>query len=244
MFIMVILLAVGMIAAVDEIAIGEVDDSLLLRYFRVRKSNGSVADLYVNSGGLYLLPQLPSGGTVRSICGFGYVTEKHQPLIFRPINSQEIDPLTTIRLFSYVVLIRAVPENKNFYELVYPPAILAHGFSSNCIGLSDGLQWEAQVGDRIGVFIPTDCVMVDSIHEEVFVSQEVRNQFIQLCPSQVNLVANESESYGAYVGNSSSLSVDDLIDNLILSSDQFENITVHININITAIAERGKVSLV
>ncbi len=123
---------------------------------------------------------------------------------------------------------------------IYPPAILAHGFTSSCIGLSDGLQWETRVGDLIGAFIPSDCAMVDSFRDDVFASQEIRSQFTQLCPSQINLVADRIESYGFYVTNSSSLSVENLTDELSLSMDHFENISVHLNMNVSIVALESK----
>ncbi len=223
--------------------VGKVDIGIFLRYVGLLSSNasGSVSDFYINSGGLYLLPEyLPIRGEVSSVCAVGYTNVEFESFLFKP-NSREIDPQTTVRPFVYVVLLRPRTEdNGNLYSLVYPPAILAHGIISGCIGVPDGLQWEAREGDRIGAFIPSECVMVDSIPDDVFVLQEIHNQFTQLCPSQINLVADRIESYGIYVTNSSSLSVEDLTDELSMSMDQFDNISVHINMNVTIVPLEGK----
>ncbi len=153
----------------SQMTLGAVDSTLLLKYAGLHRSNqnATAADLYINGGGLYLLTsRVLSTGRVSAVCAFGYTKVEFESLLLNP-NSQDIDPQTTVRPFVYVVLLRSRTGNNHSYSMAGPPAILAHGYSFNCISDSDGLHWDVQEGDLIGAFIPSDCVMVDSIQKEI-----------------------------------------------------------------------------
>ena len=223
------------VAEINPDTLGVVDRSLFIRFLNLARFNSQVtaADLYINNGGLYLLPEnIQSRGIVSSVCGYGYTKVEFESLLWKP-NTTEIDPLSLVRPFVYVVLLRAVPGDASAYQVVYPPAVLHHDINPDCLSVADGLNWMTESGDRIGAFIPNDCVDVENL-QGVFVTEEVRRQFRTLCPSQVNLIPSlEYPSNGTYVANTSSVGIEEVIDGLMFSMNQFEEVSVHINMNVT-----------
>jgi len=222
----------------DIEVIGLVDRTLIIRWVNLllRDPSASAADLYINNGGLYLLERnVTMRGRVNNICAFGYSNTDFNRFLFVP-NTTEFDITTDVRLYVLVVLLRQLPEDLDQYSPVYPPAVLYHDLNEDCLGLSDGLEWFTEPGDRVGVFIPDDCVQLQSL-EGVFISEELRSsRFNMLCPSQLNLVL-DFPRYGTFVNNSPLLGINQFLeDGVTFVTDDFQNVSVWLNMNVTITA--------
>ena len=224
--------------------IGFVDRTLVLKLLNLVRRNptATAAELYRNCSGLYLLNRAVSTqGKVSSVCAFGYSNVDFQPALSLP-NTTQIDLTTSVRLYVYIVLLRKLPNTTNQYWTVYPPAVLHHDLNEDCLGVSNGLDWSTEPGDRVGMFIPDSCVLIEDL-EGVFVADELRNsRFIRmLCPSQPNLLPN-FPSFGTYVTNSSAMGIEHFISAQTVSGDNFVNMSVFLNMNITISPQEQNIS--
>lgn len=215
---------------------GYVNTSLLVAYLN---AEGAVSGLYVDSGGLYLLPEsVPRKGQVRDICAYGYTSDAYIKYYTFP-NSTEIDVYTSTRPFVYIVLFRRNYEDEE-YSIVFQPALLHHHLYENCLTRSDGLNWQVEVGDRIGVFIPSKCIMPDDVElTDVFVKDEVKKYFAMLCPSQINIIALPGDNSLALFANDTFLSVEDIKNFTFKSDKEFATTSARINMNVT-IEQQGR----
>ena len=164
---------------------------------------------YVDTGGLYLIPdQIQGQGKIKEICIYGYTRREYLHLI-RDADGDFTD--ANIRNFVYAVLYRPQNDEEQTLSLVYKPVVIYHGISVTCVSASDGLEWNVERGDRVGVYIPSDCITPDELllgdTIDTFNEEELR-QFPQLCPSQVNLDRPEECSYAHYLN--ATLGIDEI----------------------------------
>ena len=181
-------------------------------------------ELFIDHGGLYLLPSVvQSEGRVVEMCLLGHIRPEFLLLYFNPA----INALDLLALHYRPT----DPDNPTVYELVSSPAVVYHFDTPGCILESDGLDWQVQRGDRIGIFIPDNCSTVDEVRaltsSDVYLPVSLRddeNFITMFCPSQVNLVGmlgnrshdHEEECNVAYYLNVSATELGRI------SSEQFE----------------------
>ena len=164
---------------------------------------------YVDIGGLYLIPdQVQEQGRITDICIYGYMRTEFEYLLLD--SKGGFDTNTKIRPFVYAVLYRP-HDDKQTLSLVYKPAVVFHLTVPGCVSASDGLEWNVKRGDRVGVYIPSDCITPDELLSrdtiDTFNEEELR-QFSQLCPTQVNLDRPEECSYAHYLN--ATLGIDEI----------------------------------
>ena len=170
-------------------SLGGIDDSLVLRYFQVE--NRSLADFYVRDSGLYLLPSsVTAEGFVERICVLGHFNARFVSHILD--ENGDIDPQSSTRPFVYVLHYRPLNEDPTTYRMVSKPALVYHGTAKGCISDHEGLDWQVQRGDKIGVFIPDNCSSWDQLRAPTAVDVfSTRFGIDLLCPSQINSVVDE-----------------------------------------------------
>ena len=170
-------------------SLGGIDDSLILRFLQAE--NRSLTDVYVRDSGLYLLPSsVTAEGSVETMCIFGHFNAR---FVSHIVNEDgDVDLQTGTRPFVYVLHYRPLNEDPTTYRMVNKPALVYHGPAKGCVSESDGLDWQVQRGDKIGVFIPDNCSSWDQLRAstafDVFSTQFGIDL---LCPSQINLAVDE-----------------------------------------------------
>ena len=186
-------------ASIYSDQLGDIDGSLFLRYLDAQSSEG----LYVNHGGLYLLPyEVATVGIVDEVCIFGYINSQFEYQLLN--ENRMLDPNTRVRPFLYVMLYRPLDENtadnQTVYRIVGKPAVVYHSTMTGCLSQSDGLEWQVQRGDRIGAFIPDNCISATEVlNSDTFFSSGLDSGEVELlCPTQINLVVEDDECYYAY----------------------------------------------
>ena len=165
---------------------------------------------YADIGGLYLIPdQVQEQGRITGICIYGYMRTEFEYLLLD--NNGKFDANTKVRPFAYAVLYRPQGDKKQTLSLVYNPVVVIHLTVSGCVSVSDGLEWNVERGDRVGVYIPSDCITLDELLSgdtiDTFNEEELR-QFSLLCPSQVNLDRPEECSNAHYLN--ATLGIDEI----------------------------------
>lgn len=152
-------------------------------------------------------------GVAERVCMFGHLNLDFLPFVLNE-DSTGIDPHTTVRLFVYVLLYRqasnmAATENRTVHTVV-GQAVLTQFTEPGCISQSEGLNWQVQKGDRVGAFITSNCTGVNDLDAsavggtglELVLSSDIRMGATNLlCPSQINLVVDETQecSYAQYL---------------------------------------------
>ena len=124
-------------------------------------------------------------------------------------------------LYLYVLVYRP-NEDQTAYDLVYGPARLTHSIAepgSLPVQHNRSLGWAVEKGDRVGVFIPGNCVN--------------RSDGVLMCPSQVT--SNES-CHSVYYYHTDGASVNNLDD---IPFDNFERVLVWMNIAVNISAANG-----
>ena len=195
--------------------------------------NRSLTDVYVRDGGLYLLPSsVTAEGSVERICVLGHFNARFLSLILDEKGG--IDPQTTTRPFVYVLHYRPLSEDLTTYEMVNKTALVYHDTAKGCIYDLNGLNWQVQRGDKLGVFIPDNCSSWDQLRASTAVDVFSTQFGIDLlCPSQINLVVDEvlrrdsSLCKYAYYLNVS------LSDISVIRSEQFIREETVLNIEVT-----------
>ena len=165
---------------------------------------------YVDTGGLYLIPdKVPVQGRITDICIHGYIRIEDVSLYQDTNGNYDIN--SDVRSFVYAVLYRPQNDEEQTLSLVYNPVVVYHGISVNCVFLSDVLEWNVEKGDRVGVYIPSNCITPDELLSgdtiDTFNEEELR-QFSLLCPSQINLDRPEECSYAHYLN--ATLGIDEI----------------------------------
>ena len=168
--------------------IGKVqDEDLISNVLRAFNQNKSVSNFYLETGGLYLMPeQVPIDGRVVQARIFGYISDEKLDLVFGP-NPGSVLP------FLYVLAFRHDRESDS-YQMLQRPVKVKHTVQPGEVSM--GIH--VTKGDRFGVFIPHNCESVDSE---------------KLCPSQINLRVNSTSCmsalyYPAESENTSDIPVD------------------------------------
>ena len=194
---------------------GHFDSELLMKYHRKIERGEPVTDLYTSTGGLYLLPDVvPIQGSIKEICVHGYSKRKFLNMY-----------MFKLRLFVYVLLYRPDTKQNNTFFMVYEPVVVYHMTQIGCLKFND-LDWNVEVGDNIGVFIPKDCIDVADFPNRFTTNFMVGDNFSVLCPSQVNTINNPEECFTAlFVNNSHELTfLMSLIDHIYL--ENISNVSV------------------
>ena len=201
---------------------GHLDSELFIKYNRKIAANGSVTDLYISTGGLYLLPDVVSiQGSIRKICVYGYARE-----IFVKMHIND-DGKLVLRPFVYVLLYRPDAGHDNTFFMVYEPVVVYHTTQIGCLNDFD---WNVEVGDNIGVFIPEDCIDVADFPKRFTTNFMAGDNFSALCPSQVNTINNPEECFTAlFVNNSRELTFDELHH---IYLENISNVPVHLNMQV------------
>ena len=166
------------------VTLGSIDETIFLRFINMESTL-----TYVDVGGLYFLPdQVQEQGKITDICIFGYTRVEYMRLLLD--TNGNVNTNSNIRNFVYAVLYRPQNDEEQTLSLVYKPVVVYHGISFKCVSSSDGLEWNVERGDRVGVYIPSNCSTPDELLSgdtiDNFNKEELR-QFSLLCPSQVNL---------------------------------------------------------
>ena len=165
-------------------SLGRIDDTLIARLF----AEANTTDLYMPHSGLYLLPHnVTVQGYVDSICIFGLFKSSLVHLILN--EDGRIDLQSAIRAFVYALHYRPLVEDPTTYRMVSKPAIVYHHITEGCISYHDGLDWQVQRRDKIGVFIPDNCSSSDQLQDLDVYSSDFDGKL--LCPSQVNLAIDD-----------------------------------------------------
>ena len=111
--------------------------------------------LYVNYTSLYLLPDpVPAMGSVRKISFYGYTAAEYEQKV------------PDIRPFLYVLLFRPQDEARTTYTMAYNPTVVFHTTQVGCVGPNEGLEWEVEEGDRVGIFIPSNCTQTNHLMQQ------------------------------------------------------------------------------
>lgn len=165
---------------------------------------------YVDIGGLYLIPeQVQEQGKISEICIYGYTRTEFEYL-YQDANG-DFDSSSDVRNFNYAVLYRPQNDEEQTLSLVYKPVVVYHGIETGCVSESDGLEWSVERGDRVGVYIPSDCITPDELLSgatiDTFNEGELR-QYSQLCPSQINLDRPEECFYAHHLN--ATLDIDEI----------------------------------
>ena len=186
---------------------------------------------YVDIGGLYLIPdQMQEQGRITDICIYGYTRSEYIRLYQLP--NGDFNMNSDVRNFAYAMLYRPQNDEEQTLSLVYKPVVVYHGLSVTCVSASDGLEWNVEKGDRVGVYIPSDCITPDELLSgdtiDTFNEEELR-QFSQLCPSQVNLNRPEECSYAHYLN--ATLGIDEI--NSIEVNQVINASSTRLNIKVT-----------
>ena len=188
---------------------------------------------YVDIEGLYLIPdQVQEQGRITDICIYGIMRTEFIYLLLD--NNEKFDANTKVRPFAYAVLYRPQGDEKQTLSLVYKPVVIIHLTAPGCVSARDGLEWNVEKGDRVGVYIPSDnCITPDELLSgntiiDLFNEKELR-QFSQLCPSQVNLDRPEECSYAHYLN--ATLGIDEI--NSIDINQVINESSTRLNIEVT-----------
>ena len=202
--------------------LGYIDDTLVFRYLMT----DDVTDLYINHGGLYFLPyNITIEGFVDSVCAFGYTNVEYENLLLNE-NRTDINRDTRVRPFVYVMVYR--PLTPTIFQMISKPAIVYHAASADCTSRNDGLDWQVQMGDKIGVFIPDGCTSVDELSAEDCFHPDF-GEVALLCPSQVN-IAVDGDDYAHYL-NVSFLELAEIRTEQFIAEQTLLNIQVAITEN-------------
>ena len=118
---------------------------------------------------------------------FGYVRHSFLHLLLN--EDGRFDFQTNVRAFAYMIHYRPLIKDPTTYRMVSKPALVYHDLREGCVSDHDGLDWQVQRGDEIGVFIPDNCSSWDQLLDVNVYSKDFNGKL--LCPSQVNLVINE-----------------------------------------------------
>ena len=161
-----------MYVGTENTIIGQIDQELLDKFFE----NEDYRDFYVNTGGIYLLPEpVPFNGKIIMLRAYGFVdwtldTTDLDAFIPQP-------EVNNSGAFLYVLVYRP-SENGSIYNLVHDLTQLNHRYTPGRLPQNAGgaLSWGVKQGDLIGVYIPQQCVNKTGSY---------------LCPSQVNLKTND-----------------------------------------------------
>ena len=217
--------------------LGDVDNTLLYMYTAKLAALEPVTDLYVSTGGLYLLPENVSfQGLVREICVYGYTKQEYLDAYMK-----------RLRPFVYVMLYRNDPENWDEYYMVYRPALVYHTPEVGCLDAGkNGLEWKVEVGDKIGVFILENCINVTDMPDQLinnFIKGD--NFFDVLCPSQINIINGPVECLSAlFLNNSRELILEEL--DHIINIEDVIYVSVHLNVKVvlSPMENEGKYSMI
>ena len=178
-------------------------------------SNHSLSNHHINTSGIYLLNEsVPFDGRILRIRAYGYFSDEN--ILWDTYRNTSS---TDIYSFLFVVVYR-INEKGSAYDLIHGPARISHdtispGSLPTSSNMDQTLDWSIEYGDKIGVFLPDDCVNGSDGN--------------LMCPSHVNLVVgNESCLSAEYRSGGGSLA--DLDDVRI---DSFEEVQLMLNLEVT-----------
>lgn len=150
--------------------------------------------MYIDLSGLYLLSQeVPTESVVKNVCILGYTRIEIESMY---INAD--GTAAAVRPFVYAILYRPVDvTDPTVYRMISKSAVVYHFTESDCFSSFDGtgLDWQVRVGDRIGIFVPDECIDVEELPTSSLFLPDLEG-LDTLCPSQVNLAPNGSAKDG------------------------------------------------
>ena len=187
----------------ENVVIGDVQgENVIINMLRAFSQDKSVGNFYLQTGGLYLLPELvPIDGRVVQARVFGYLNDENLELVFGP-NPEVVVP------FLYVLAFRHERESDS-YQMLQSPEKVTHSVQPNAAQM----EINVKEGDRIGVFIPHDC-------------EFDKNLYWMNCPSQINLRVEPTSCMSALYYPAESENTN------IIPLDLFEEVQVDLNMEV------------
>ena len=198
----------------------DINDGLIKDFL----NNGQTSSgLYLNHTGLYLLPEpVPAMGRVTEIAFYGYAAVEFEKRVIEQTND--------IRPFLYVLLFRPQDEARTVYKLAYNPTVVFHDTQVGRVGPDEGLEWEVEEGDRVGVFIPNNCTYSDHLMQQsnIDITNDVELMEVSfLCPMHIDLI-NDSAS-ALYLESSDMVTVNDIA---TIQMEEFDMVSTRLNMEI------------
>ena len=195
---------------------GEIkDDDLLESILKNEQSpdgNFSPEDLFVQTGGVYLLADpVQFDGVILQIKAFGLVTAEQLDIYYSGVT--EVTP------YAYALTYTQDP-NTNAYSVSNGPQYFYHSFTPAILpkNQSEVLNWPVKKGDRIGVFIPHECI-----------NHTDNGKPVLYCPTHVNLLTHEGECTSSCYSNNSGPGDEGNFDVGDLNNVHFEEVMVRLN---------------
>ena len=190
--------------------------------------------LYVNYTSLYLLPDpVPAMGSVRKISFYGYTAaEYEQKVLEQPM---------TIWPFLYVLLFRPQDEAGTTYTMAYNPTVVFHATEVGCVGPNEGLEWEVEEGDRVGIFIPNNCTQTDHLMQQSNIDMTNDMYLMEidlLCPMHINLVDDSISAL--YLESSEMVTVNEIT---AIKLDEFNMVSTRLNMEMEVSITVGEKSM-
>ncbi len=175
----------------------------------IQNSLVNVTDYYIEASGIYLLQDpVPKDGVILNARAFGYpnLADFNESLVSDPNHFKSYLSFLVYRLNTEMT----------GYHLTHGPARITHNITEEGtlpINKDERLDWPVAVGDRLGVFIPSECLEGSS--------------GVKMCPSQVNLDAG-GKCFSALFYNASN-SVTDIDD---IPRDRFREVNLRLSVEV------------